>query len=127
MSGEVGVNAQIIELWNTGTLSAEQMRKHFPQLSREAILGRVFRMRRRAMKENGPPVACRRVWKGNFSVRTISMPDAARAVLSLDDDQCRWPVGNPEDPHFHFCRHTRTPGQVYCPHHQQRSLRPLKK
>ncbi|TXH19127.1 MAG: hypothetical protein E6R03_01055 [Hyphomicrobiaceae bacterium] len=119
-------NSKIVELWNTTELSATQMRKHFPHLSREAILGRIWRARRRAREENTAPVVCRRVWKGNFSVRVISMPDAARAVLALDDDQCRWPVGNPEDGQFHFCRHTRTPGQSYCPHHQQRALRPPK-
>lgn len=38
------------------------------------------------------------------------------AVMSTSNDLCRWPVGDPDSPDFHFCL-AATSGGTYCPHH----------
>jgi GcrA cell cycle regulator len=30
---------------------------------------------------------------------------------------CRWPIGDPREPNFHFCGGPGVPGLPYCPEH----------
>ncbi len=38
-------------------------------------------------------------------------------LLDLGHAHCRWPIGDPSDPRFHFCGARTTPGAVYCSAH----------
>jgi len=117
-------NNQLVALWNDRKdLSAADLQRMMPGLTRSAILGRIHRARKRAEARGEAPVARRRVYQGFSHVRVRSMPDAARAVLALKDDQCRWPYGEPESPHFHFCDRTKKPGLSYCAYHAMRQYR----
>lgn len=40
------------------------------------------------------------------------------AVASLHPDQCRFPIGETNEPGFHFCDRIKTPGSSYCLHHK---------
>jgi hypothetical protein len=44
-------------------------------------------------------------------------PVVVTSVLTLKDDQCRWPVGDLDQPEFHFCSNIQTPGLHYCADH----------
>ncbi len=47
-------------------------------------------------------------------------------VAGLQDDQCRWPIGDPQKPaEFHFCDHKKIPGMSYCAQHSARAFRPV--
>lgn len=48
-----------------------------------------------------------------------------RGVLELEDNQCRWPIGDPKDADFHFCNAKRVTGFAYCAHHARRAYRPV--
>lgn len=50
----------------------------------------------------------------------ISSSTSTKGVVSLtdlDNHTCRWPVGDPKDPNFHFCGKKVRIGQTYCEEH----------
>lgn len=49
-----------------------------------------------------------------------------RGVADIQDDQCRWPIGDPQRTGFHFCdRKKEAPGLLpYCKQHNARAFRP---
>lgn len=46
-------------------------------------------------------------------------------LLDLLDGMCKFPIGDPVEPDFHFCGHAQRPGAPYCPYHCQVAYRPL--
>ncbi len=53
-------------------------------------------------------------------------PANRRGVADIQDDQCRWPIGDPQRPGFHFCDHKKeAPGLLpYCRQHNARAFKP---
>ena len=52
-----------------------------------------------------------------------------RGVLGLGDKQCKWPIGDPQQPDFHFCNGQRALSTVggcapYCELHMRRAYQP---
>jgi GcrA cell cycle regulator len=39
------------------------------------------------------------------------------SLLDLNDRICRWPIGHPGEPDFHFCGQSANPGFPYCVQH----------
>ena len=39
------------------------------------------------------------------------------SLLDLNDRVCRWPMGHPGEPDFHFCGKSANPGYPYCVDH----------
>ena len=39
------------------------------------------------------------------------------SLLELNDRVCRWPMGHPGEPDFHFCGQAANPGYPYCVEH----------
>ncbi len=51
-------------------------------------------------------------------IEELVIPISERAsILSLKEDTCRWPIGDPGDEEFHFCGRHSEQGVPYCPHH----------
>lgn len=48
-------------------------------------------------------------------------PSARRGIADLEPNQCRWPIGDPMEPEFHFCHLTQIGGMSYCEHHARRA------
>jgi GcrA cell cycle regulator len=44
------------------------------------------------------------------------------SLLDLNDRICRWPMGHPGEPDFHFCGQTVNPGYPYCVEHCGRAF-----
>ena len=46
-------------------------------------------------------------------------PDIAgkTSLLDLNDRICKWPIGHPGEPDFHFCGKPVNPGFPYCVDH----------
>ena len=38
-------------------------------------------------------------------------------LLDLNDRICKWPIGHPDEPDFHFCGKPVNPGFPYCGEH----------
>lgn len=55
-------------------------------------------------------------------VEEIVIPLAERKVLDqLGDADCRWPIGDPQAPDFHFCAKSKVTGLPYCEFHVARA------
>mgnify|MGYP001442408694 CR=1 FL=1 len=40
-----------------------------------------------------------------------------KSIIHLEAGDCRWPIGDPKHPDFHFCGAHQVPGRPYCAHH----------
>lgn len=45
-----------------------------------------------------------------------------RTIATLQDGDCRWPIGDPQHEDFHFCGKAKVKGLPYCPHHSRRAF-----
>jgi GcrA cell cycle regulator len=45
----------------------------------------------------------------------------------LSDRTCKWPIGDPAEPGFHYCGHPPELGRPYCDVHDKRSYQPMRK
>jgi GcrA cell cycle regulator len=53
------------------------------------------------------------------------IPEAERrGIDGLTEEQCRWPIGDPQHADFHFCNGVKVPGLSYCEHHCRRAYQP---
>jgi GcrA cell cycle regulator len=45
-------------------------------------------------------------------------------IQTLTESCCRWPIGDPQQPDFHFCGKKKIPGLPYCEVHARRAFQP---
>ena len=60
-----------------------------------------------------PPAPPRRLVPAKPSAEV----SAKTSLLDLNDRICRWPLGHPGEPDFHFCGQQSNPGYPYCVDH----------
>ena len=41
----------------------------------------------------------------------------AKTVETIESGECRWPIGDPRHPDFHFCGAQQVLGRPYCQEH----------
>jgi GcrA cell cycle regulator len=51
-------------------------------------------------------------------------PSERKTVATLTESSCRWPIGDPQHPEFHFCGKRKIPGLPYCEVHARRAFQP---
>lgn len=52
----------------------------------------------------------------------LVIPPAERKTIDdLEPHHCRWPIGDPRSPDFHFCGKGKVQGLPYCEHHVRRA------
>jgi GcrA cell cycle regulator len=77
---------------------------------------------------------------GNLALRALYHPDAEpfvphfeeldipvaerKTLQMLTECSCRWPIGDPQLPEFHFCNRNKVPGLPYCEFHARRAFQP---
>jgi GcrA cell cycle regulator len=55
----------------------------------------------------------------------LDIPLAQRKTMTtLLPDDCRWPIGDPQLPGFHFCGQRKQDGHPYCEFHLRRASQP---
>jgi GcrA cell cycle regulator len=47
------------------------------------------------------------------------------SLLELTERVCKWPIGDPTDPDFHFCGLPAAPGKPYCQAHVAIAFQPM--
>lgn len=58
-------------------------------------------------------------------VQELYIPPNERAsILSLKECSCRWPIGDPTDPDFHFCGRDSLESGPYCEYHARVAYQP---
>lgn len=50
---------------------------------------------------------------------------ATRTLVTLERDECRWPIGDPKTEAFGFCGCKIVPGLPYCDRHRHRAYQPV--
>lgn len=51
-----------------------------------------------------------------------SPSNVRKTIETLGVDHCRWPIGDPGHPEFHFCGHQKTAGLPYCERHARKAF-----
>jgi GcrA cell cycle regulator len=89
---------------------------------------------RRLMKPRTPSAVGNSVFRSlYFSDNEPFVPPAEELVIPLNERKyiqtltescCRWPIGDPQQPDFHFCGKKKIPGLPYCEVHARRAFQP---
>ncbi len=111
-------------LWARGA-SAEAIAAELGGLSRSAVLGKIFRLRRRAASLADAPQWRPRRRKADGPPRQASRR-RGECLLELTNTSCRWPIGRPGATGFFFCGVPQADlarGMPYCAHHARRAYR----
>jgi GcrA cell cycle regulator len=129
------------KLWADG-FSASQIAAQLGGVTRSGVIGKVHRLglggRATTSRTPHPRRSTKR--KQTPAVPTPTRMDKVRAlyeaepyvppvedlviplnerkyVQTLEENDCRWPIGHPGQPDFHFCGKNKIPNLPYCEHH----------
>ena len=110
---------------NVPRVSIQPMRKELSSVSiatlKPGARGRAYNPRGSARPQGDGPSKPVVIAPQPEIVPEFDMPHGLpQAVVSLDKHQCKYPIGEPTDPGFHFCGARRKKGSVYCPAHAER-------
>lgn len=136
--------ALLKDLWAKG-LSAGVISLRIPGVSRNAVIGKVHRLKlpgratpigkaRLGGRKSAAIQRARRKAKPQESIRFGKVksyepvpvaalppeppkPDKLFKLVDLEDNQCRFPFGDPKSKDFGFCGCVKAPGSSYCPGH----------
>ena len=105
--------AQLRQLWGSGK-SASEIAEILGGMSRNAVIGKAHRL-----GLSGRPSPIRKKTEA-----VVEVPSAGATILSLTDRMCKWPIGDPKLPGFHFCGKSALPGMPYCAEHAAVAYQP---
>ncbi|MCC3860246.1 GcrA family cell cycle regulator [Pseudemcibacter aquimaris] len=120
------------ELWDKG-LSASQIAKELAEgVTRNAVIGKAHRMglaSRPSPVKSDPAKRAAAAKKKKAAAAATAAPKKAPAtakaapatgkvsILDLTESMCKWPIGHPGEPDFHFCGKPSQPTFPYCANH----------
>lgn len=108
-------------LWPT-KVTVKQIGDRLVGRTKNAVLGRATRLgletRESLLGRNrkGPNTE-----KASFPKPVVREGD--HPLLHLRNNQCRWPIGDPQEANFHFCGDAAMEGEPYCLNHHTISRR----
>ncbi len=123
------------KLWAEG-LSASQIARRMGDVTRNAVIGKVHRLglsgrettisSERGKRRPAMPKPKRK------PVVPLPEPEAAHTaggdlitLLTIEPSMCRWPIGSPGEPGFHYCgQRTEHRRFSYCEAHGAKSVKP---
>lgn len=121
------------ELWKEGASASEIAREIGGGLSRNAVIGKVKRLKLGARLSKTllpsaaePPLAAPSQSPPS-SYLVESEPPRAKTnctLMELDHNRCRWPLGEPGMPDFRFCGDKPSHGFPYCGLHVRAAYQP---
>jgi GcrA cell cycle regulator len=141
------------KLWSDG-LSASQIAAELGGITRNAVIGKVHRLGLsgrakststgvpRPRKARAPALLRigRAAIRGNTALAHVyeleeeAEPELIdniipigqrRTILELNEQTCRWPVGDPGSSDFFFCGGNTVGGLPYCAHHSRVAYQPI--
>jgi len=141
---------QLRSLWHDG-LSASQIATHLGGITRNAVIGKAHRLGltgrpspiknrsvgvsrprppRRPRVEHAPTPRAVAAAPAIHQHRHVEPPPIeledmpGATILTLTDRICKWPIGDPRHPDFHFCGRASAEGLPYCTEHARRAYQP---
>ncbi len=103
-------------LWKEGR-SASEIAGVLGNVTRNAVIGKVHRL-----KLDGRPSPI----KGPVRPRVKKIAVSSQAAV-FSDKACKWPIGDPRQPDFHFCCGEAEPGLPYCAQHAAVAYQPARR
>ena len=128
------------ELWKKGH-TASQIAEILGDTTRNAVIGKAHRLKlaaRAASKgskiERKPGVENKESRSDKFISRKARFksllldknfePESPKTLEQLEDKNCRWPIGHPDEKDFYFCGRTPVEGFSYCKLHVLYAFQP---
>jgi GcrA cell cycle regulator len=141
------------KLWSDG-LSASQIAAELGGITRNAVIGKVHRLGLSGRAKSPSAAAprprkprththmlrvARPAMRGNtalaqaFEYEVAEEPELVdnvipigqrRTILELNEETCRWPIGDPGSSDFFFCGGRSLTGLPYCAHHSRVAYQP---
>jgi GcrA cell cycle regulator len=119
------VIGKVHRLGLSGRATTSRMKSHRPRVRSQSA--------KRLMKP-------RMLATGNIAFRSLYINDSEpfvppaeelviplaerKYIQTLTESCCRWPIGDPQQPEFHFCGKKKIPGLPYCEVHARRAFQP---
>lgn len=137
------------QLWSDGQ-SAAQIARRLGGVTRNAVISKLHRsgLSGRAARKTAPykpRKAKPKPWQKQVQVASAKQQSVAslfkpepfvaaeendipvserKSIHDLTAESCRWPIGDPRTPEFHFCNKLHMPGLPYCEAHARRAYQP---
>lgn len=99
---------QLKKLWSKGKSTVEIAKEL--GISKNAVVGKVHRLE---LKNRPSPIKK----KEGIARTPTAQKKQNMTLMDLRINSCRWPIGDPKEPHFHFCGADTALGKPYCPAH----------
>jgi GcrA cell cycle regulator len=141
------------KLWTDG-LSASRIAAELGGITRNAVIGKVHRLglsgrakspsaaaprprkpraQSHMMRVSRPSIRGNTALAHAYEIEAEPEPELSdnviplgqrRSLLELNEDTCRWPIGDPGNPDFFFCGGRTVTGLPYCSHHARVAYQP---
>ncbi|MCV6574348.1 MAG: GcrA cell cycle regulator [Cohaesibacter sp.] len=110
----------------TSTQRARRPRNQTSRPARQASSGPAPSIGATALKADAKPQASPQPKaKAKPQLDAVVVPISKRAsILTLTENTCKWPIGDPGDGDFHFCGCTSEAGSPYCEYHSEIAYQP---
>ncbi len=132
---------RIVALWREGKSGAQIAAAIGNTFTRNAVIGKIHRLglsnrttqtqrqaprtpRTRARKGVPPPKRPRIEFEAGPLPAPAADDIARKGLLELENGECRWPCGDPQEPSFGFCAAPVVIGLSYCMAHARRAYMP---
>jgi GcrA cell cycle regulator len=108
-------------LWSAGK-SASEIAASLGTVTRNAVIGKAHRL---GLDARPSPI------KGPIRPKEERMKqrenEKLHTILGLSEKMCKWPIGDPRQPDFHFCGGESQSGLPYCEEHAAMAYQPARK
>ena len=128
------------ELWKKGH-TASQIAEILGGTTRNAVIGKAHRLKlaaratskaaktvKKQTSENnenkGEKVISRRAKFKSLLLDKNFEPENPRTLEQLEDKNCKWPIGHPDEKNFYFCGRSPVEGFSYCKLHVLYAFQP---
>ena len=128
------------ELWKKGH-TASQIAEILGETTRNAVIGKAHRLKLAARApakgvkaEKKQVLTNKEVKNEKFISRKARFksilldknfePESPKTLEQLEDKNCRWPIGHPDEKDFYFCGRTPVEGFSYCKLHVLYAFQP---
>ncbi len=128
------------ELWKKGH-TASQIAEILGDTTRNAVIGKAHRLKLAARAASKGSKLIKNQTQENKEVRNEKFisrkarfksllldknfePENPKTLEQLEDKNCRWPIGHPDEKNFYFCGRTPVEGFSYCKLHVLYAFQP---
>ena len=128
------------ELWKKGH-TASQIAEILGGTTRNAVIGKAHRLKLAARAASKGSKVLKKQNLGNNDIKNEKFvsrkarfksllldknfePEKPKTLEELEDKNCRWPIGHPNEKDFYFCGRTPVEGFSYCKLHVLYAFQP---